>query len=98
MSLPGDKGGIDSLNNCPAGRQDISSTVSSTFTGRKADSVEVESILWTYQVSTSINIRELRHENCKIIQEFHGDNTDKTLTMAALSFTELKRILLSFKT
>ena len=35
------------------------------------------------------------HENCKMIQEYHGDNPRKTLTIAALSFTELKRKLLS---
>ena len=65
---------------------------------REEGSVEVESIPWTYQDSTSNSTRKLRHENCKIIQEFHGDNTDKTLTMAALSFTDLKRILLNIKT
>lgn len=32
------------------------------------------------------------------IQESHGYNSDKTLTITALSVTELKRILLSFKT
>ena len=57
-----------------------------------------KSIPWTYQDSTSVSNRKLINENCKIIQEFHGDNPDKTLTMAALSFTELKRILLSIKT
>ena len=55
----------------------------------------VDSILWTYQDSTSISTRELIHENCKIIQEFHGYNSVKTLTITALSFTRLKRILLS---
>ena len=63
---------------------------------REKESVAVESIKWTYE--DSISTRKLRHENCKIIQEFHRDNTDKTLNIAALSFTELKRILLSIKT
>ena len=63
LSLPNDKGGIDSLNNCQAGRQAISSTVQSTFTRRKAESVAVESIPWTYEDSTRNITRELGHEN-----------------------------------
>ena len=86
------------MKNCPAGRQAISSTVSSTFTGRKEESVAIESIPWTYQNSTSISSRQFIHENYKIIQEFHGDNPDKTLTVAALSLPDIKRILLSIKT
>ena len=57
----------------------------------------VESIPWTYEDSTRNITRELRHENCKIFQKIEGDNSYKTLTIASLRFTKLKRILLSFK-
>ena len=43
----------------------------------------VESIPWNYQDSTSMSNRK------------HGCNSDKTLSVTALSFTKLKRILLS---
>ena len=86
------------MKNCPAGRQAISSTVSSTFTRRKEESVEIESRPWTYQNSTSISSRQFIDENYKIFQEFHGDNPDKTLTIPAIRLPDIKRILLSIKT
>lgn len=55
------------------------------------ESVAVESILWTYQDSTSISTRELIHENHKIIQEFYGYNSDRTLMITTLSSIGLKK-------
>lgn len=55
------------------------------------ESVAVESILWTYQDSTSISTRELIHENPKIIQEFYGYNSDRTLMITTLSSIGLKK-------
>ena len=57
----------------------------------------VDSMTWTNPDNTSITTREVIHENFKMIQELNEDKSDKTLTIAALSFTELETILHSFK-